>query len=98
MLSFITVAVVMESLHSNRTLRLVVLAELYGVPVSMLAEVQCIDAAGFSVCKGCSLYPKHPPLRRLFPSTLATLQAELFVLTCVVSLGIPPSQCAITEH
>jgi hypothetical protein len=49
MLSSVRVAVVMESLHSNRTLRLVVLAELYGVPVSMLAEVQCIDAAGFSV-------------------------------------------------
>lgn len=63
-----------------------------------LAPLQVTDAAGFSVCKGCSLYPKHPPLRRLFPSTLATLQAELFVLTCVVSLGIPPSQCAITEH
>ena len=26
----------------------------------------------FSVCKNCSLHLKHPPLRMLFPSTLAT--------------------------
>ena len=46
--SFVRVAVVLESLRSNRTMtKTVVFTELYRVPIFTLAEVQCTDAAGF---------------------------------------------------